>query len=819
MRGWSVDSLGNRPLVIPVALFLLGIGAGPLMGCAWWLWTAAVVMCACAAWLRGPRFGAVFLLLTASGSAGAALSTLHALEPGFGSDDERALIEAEIESVRPGFGGDRWVLEVTRLDGAPIRFRANVFASHAPAVLPGQRIVAAVKLKETVPGSNPGEWSQQLEQLRRGQTATGSVDGRKVLVTSSAAAWRVWVDVQQNALVERVTSLDDNRDATALLLTLAAGRRAELDDAVEDEFAKSGLAHILSVSGLHVAVLAMVVLAGIRWLLVRISWRRLRRFDVRRLAAPLAVPFVWAYVIFTGVQAPAVRSAVMCSLVLLALVLRRRADALSALAIAAGAMGLLDPSALFNLSVQLSFAAVAALILLSPLLRDALPVSAPDPSQQSGWKLRALRAREAMIQTLVASFAVTMASAPLILISFQRMGWSGLVSNIVALPLSGVLTLVSAGGAALFVTVPALATPVLWLGIQLSKILLGLAHVFASVPGAAIRLPGPSWSLAALWWLGLAALVFARGRWRLMSLATALAAVGLLFGPVFTPAPGLEVTFLAVGHGDAIVVSSRGRHALIDGGGVPEGSDTGRRFVLPFLRQQRIEALDLVVLSHPHPDHALGLISALEEVPTAKLWLPAGAGEGPLIDALTEAADDAEVSGIEVGAEPLVFGDAQFEVLGPPTDRVLLEGENDRSIVLRLRHGAVTFLLAGDVEEAAEEHLDPGPITVMKAPHHGSRTSSSPPFLERARPKFAVFCVGRNNRFGFPHPEVVERYEQLGTRCYRTDLDGAITFRSDGHEVQVTTFLPRSGMASRRARTASRHDEEHQQQHQNATAD
>ncbi|MFP2934040.1 ComEC/Rec2 family competence protein, partial [Pyxidicoccus sp. 3LG] len=261
------------------------------------------------------------------------------------------------------------------------------------------------------------------------------------------------------------------------------------------------------------------------------------------------------------------------------------------------------------------------------------------------------------------------------------------------------------------------------------------------------------------------------------------------------PEPGLRVTFLAVGQGDAVVLSSRGHHALVDGGGVPGGADPGERFVLPYLRHQGISRLDLAVLSHPHPDHALGLASALAQVPTGRLWLPAGDGGGPLSRQVVAAARDAHVEEVQADHPPLRLGEATLEVLGPPgpEERELLESVNDRSVVLRVRHGDVTVLLAGDVEEDGEAALVErvGEVTVMKAPHHGSRTSSTEALLARARPRHVVFCVGRRNRYGFPHPEVEARYRALGSECWRTDLEGAITVESDGQDVRLVSFLPR----------------------------
>ncbi|NNB92089.1 ComEC/Rec2 family competence protein, partial [Corallococcus exiguus] len=283
------------------------------------------------------------------------------------------------------------------------------------------------------------------------------------------------------------------------------------------------------------------------------------------------------------------------------------------------------------------------------------------------------------------------------------------------------------------------------------------------------------------------------GRWRWLGLLVPGAVLGALLVPVLAPEPALRITFLSVGQGDAVVLRSQGHHALVDAGGVPEGADTGERFVLPFLKAEGVSRLDLAVLSHPHPDHALGLVSTLAQVPTERLWLSAGSADGPLSRRIISAAKGATVEEVEVGHPAFVLGEATLEVLGPPVDRELMEGANDRSVVLRVRHGDVTVLLAGDVEAEGEAALEEalGPVTVLKVPHHGSRTSSTAPLLERTRPRHAVFCVGRRNRYGFPHPEVEARYRALGTECWRTDRDGAITLESDGEDVRLVSFLPR----------------------------
>jgi competence protein ComEC len=248
------------------------------------------------------------------------------------------------------------------------------------------------------------------------------------------------------------------------------------------------------------------------------------------------------------------------------------------------------------------------------------------------------------------------------------------------------------------------------------------------------------------------------------------------------------ITFLDVGQGDATVVSSRGQHLLVDGGGVPHGADPGERVVVPFLRHERIARLSLAVLTHPHPDHALGLARALRQVPADALWLGREPEEGPLTRSVREAAGGAQVRHVHRGSHALQLGEATVEVLGPPEDDALLESVNDRSVVLGITHGRVRVLLTGDIEADAEGMIPEWPADVVKVPHHGSRTSSTLPFLERIRPRVAVFCVGRENRFGFPAGEVQRRYTALGASCYRTDLHGAVRVESDGKEIRVIPF-------------------------------
>src|SRR5262249_1714201 len=230
--------------------------------------------------------------------------------------------------------------------------------------------------------------------------------------------------------------------------------------------------------------------------------------------------------------------------------------------------------------------------------------------------------------------------------AFLRVGWVGWLPTVVAPPVASVLTLACAVTAGMFCVSPSLAAPPLLVASVAARALLAIVRAGAAVPLGTLSLPGFPWPATVVFGLGLlgVALGVRRSGW-----VVVLARAAVLGRPLLGPRPPLEVTALPVGHGDALLVSSAGSHLLVDGGGVPDGIDPGARIVLPYLRERGIRRLTAVALSHPHPDHALGLLTVLREVPAERLWLPAGVERGPLVDALLSAAGAARVEWLSAG--------------------------------------------------------------------------------------------------------------------------------------------------------------------------
>ncbi len=836
--------MGARPLAVASALFLAGAWAGlcatnlSALGVA----AVALLLLATALWRLASREDAGWARTVASlalafalGLARGAAAPRAADDPSLFAwlDDTRAAQSGrEPLSIEGLIEESTFVPEGARLDVLIERRETNpgsALTQAAPglrAILSGprslhrgDRVRVLARLHRPEPQRNPGGRDLRTELRHRGIALVGSLDANGIEVLAPGPLlWRM-LDELRDYFAKRCAEICTSPQRAALVSSLGVGDRAGLDVVTEEALVDSGLIHLLSSSGLHLAVATVLAASLLRALLLKFAWARRRRAS--SLAALLALPFIAAQILLLGAPWPALRAGLAAALALTAPLLSRRFDSLTGLLLGICLCGALEPASVEGLPLLLSFTGVLGLILLAPRLREMIPLRRPPP----GATLRAhpiAVAREEFIRLACASAAATLCTAPIMAASFHRVSLIAALANAVglwpglcALPLASLAVPLESLGHAL--NLP-LALPLVWAADGLAGLVLFFARAFASLPVAAIALPAPGIVVSGLWILALALLAGLPAPWavtanplsarpRTLALRAAVP-LALLACVVFArhaaaQAEGrLDAIFLSVGEGDATIVRfPDGSAMLVDGGGdlrdlpAPEGLariDPGSRDVVPALSELGISRLDVIVLSHPHPDHAGGLFSVLRAMPVGELWLTGEPGPLDIGGRLARAANE---RGVPVRTprpgEVWTRSDARVEVLAPDPGWRTERSTNDNSLVLRVVHGETALLLAGDVEALAEAQLAQGtrPLhaQLLKAGHHGSRTSSTDAFLRAVAPATVVFSMGTQNPFGFPHPDVVARAEALGARTMRTD-QGAVIAESDGRVLRVHSF-------------------------------
>ena len=841
----SFGLLGARVFIFAAVLFLL-IGCGALL--RKWIFIAALF--AAGAWLSlgavasnlerasVPSNLASALIESGKLDAGTALRWRgrlrnDPLQLPWGLRYEINLDEVETSGgITPVAGGLRLTY-----------YRAESANSTPPPARAGDRIEALVRARTVRNYGDPGSFDfrgylarqniQLQGALRNGQLLTIIGPPRSTLYDRFA---RIRGRFLNSLDVLFALRPEEGALARAMLL----GDRSFVDREAVVDFQKTGVYHVLVLAGLHVGALAAFFL----W-----AGRRMHLALLPRIVLTLFA--LAAYACIVEDRPPILRALLMAAVFLSAKLIYRRMDLLNVAGVSALLILATRPSEVTDASFLLSFSAVATIgaIAVPCIARSSEPYRLAldhlaDVTRDVSYAPRVIQFRiemraaatwfSARLPRFAAPFApgllvrpfrailyfweiiflsaiLQLGMLPLLAYYFHRVTLTGPLANVPAL----LLTELAVPIGFLMLAVSLVSSSLAGLLARLLGILLSMLETsvrwFAAWHGASSRVPGPSVALL-LVFVGFAIALSAAIRmrwnvWWVSSAAIGVAAAAVMiathpFPPRLT-AQRLELTVLDVGQGDSLFLSfPQGRTMLVDGGGelgtfhsggMRSGIDIGEDVVSPYLWSRGLKKIDIVALTHAHEDHLGGLPAIFENFRVGEFWVGRDIQSAAYRQVLAAARVHAVLIRHLKQGDSFSADGVSGSVLWPETLSEGQSAKNDDSLVMRLTDGAESFLLAGDIERPSERRIlaenQAVGINFLKVAHHGSKTSSTDPFLAAAHPAFAAISVGRDNIFGHPSSEVTDRLKAAGVRVYRTDRDGAITASTDGSTLNVSTFL------------------------------
>jgi competence protein ComEC len=630
------------------------------------------------------------------------------------------------------------------------------YARHPPAYAGGQIWQFTLRLKPPHGSLNPGGFDYERWLFAQRIVATASARGTPTLLASTGTGFALRLAALRAELRTDMLNVSDSGrpddPGRGLLLGLTIGDGDFLSQADWNVLLATGTNHLLAISGLHVGMVA-----GLFAWLVGGLWARTRwceAIPARRIAAFVAVVAAWGYALLAGMSVPTERTALMISILLAGVLLGRAWRLLDLWLVALLGVLLLDPFSPLTAGFWLSFGAVLVMLLWLQY-RPTL----------SFW-------RDALRLQVV----LTLALLPLVWLMFDRVAWSSLPANLLAVPLITLLITPLALLTALFsVWAPAIAhllmIPVDWLAQGLFVALRTLARL---APDSQVVAP-PGWAIL-LAGLGVAWMLMPRS-WPRRYLGLVLCVPAMIYRPPAVPPELADIWLLDVGQGLAVILKTAHHAALYDTGPAYLTSDAGSRTVIPALRALGVTRLDQIVISHHARDHAGGLRSVLTAFPNT----PVISGE-PLAGVPTEACRD---------GSRWTWDGVLFELFQAENMR----SDNNHSCVLRVTDHQGSLLLTGDIEKRAEHDLIARHKLAadwLYVPHHGSKTSSTPAFLAAVHPRSALVSAGRFNQFHHPNPTILARYRRADIPVINTADVGAIHLVNgvlSGYRTRVWPFV------------------------------
>lgn len=707
-------------------------------------------------------------------------------------------------------------------------------SGNIPRLFRGDRVALVSKIRSIQNFKNPGGFDYKRYMAFKGVRASAYVAGERLTIRKrhiKKGLGRLIDDARSSisGLIEKSGSTESK----GVLKALIVGDRDSISPALREAFNRAGVGHLLAISGLHIGIVATGAFLCLAWLLAHckpLLWHAWSK----KAAVILSMIPVFAYGLLAGMSPSTQRAVIMVTIFLLTFLFEREHDLVNTLALAAMLILIIDPPALFSVSFQLSFAAVLVIIyglscVPNPWLSD----------QNRMLKPKFLLIKQKLFSFFAASFFAVVGTMPLLMLYFNQISLVGLLANVIIVPLVGFMV-VPLGLLAVFLyplSVPG-ASVFLKAGAAVLSPALGIVKFFAGLPYAAVKTVTPTYFEIGLYYLLLWALLnLKRTRTTLAAeqdwpdaeertrriflgkelfrttlrhkIARIIVAVVIIAAIADTFYwlnkrfwhDDLRVTVIDVGHGSsALLELPGGYNIMIDGGGFSDNTifDIGARIIAPLLWRKKIKSVETLILSHPNSDHLNGLIYIAENFDVKEVWTNSQAAGTIGYDKFMTTIEKNNIRLPAFKTLPRFneINGVRLDILYPPVDfadkskRKWWRNLNNNSLVLKVTLGSKSFLFPGDIKARAETELIAAAgnhlsSTILLAPHHGSKTSSSGVFLDRVNPEVVIISSRWKSRFGFPHQPVLDRYRQRGARIFETARHGAVTMTTDGRSITI----------------------------------
>lgn len=710
---------------------------------------------------------------------------------------DESIFEGIIHDLSPAIqNGSRATFHVTGIINNNIRsaqsLTLTLFLKEAAAAVPlseGDKVRILGKIKTLKKALSPGTFDPFWYGLSR--KIYGSISVHKsfnIGILAKQSKVNFFSNTRQQ-LRQKLLQLSTPRE-TAVVLALVVGDTYLFDEEQRQIYQNLGAGHLLAVSGLQVSLLALIFFFLFRLIFNLIPYTGRRSYG-NKLAVIFTLCAIWSFTLLCGAPPSAVRAAAMSSVLLVSIIIIRQSSMFDAFGISGLVIVLLWPASVVDPSFLLSYAAVFGLL----IAQKANSESDLEEIVNDSFFFETKNKIHSLVKVSLGAGLLTL---PITAHLFGQISPWGILVNIILVPLAVLLQ-----------------TPAIFLGVigallsnativklaaSFAGMLEALCDFFNSLVGSIIFLPSPSkLATAILILFSLSILKLLNSKRKMQySLLTAI----LLLSAVLIDLDwqkGLRITILPVGQGDATVFEfPSGEVILVDGGGnFNSAYDPGKEIIIPFLKRRRIHKLEAVVLSHPDSDHLLGLFSVINEFPTKELWYQPLPEEHVLLNKLLELAQNKKIKSIPSShlLSEKLFGRARVQIFPSSklTDKNKKKMEiNNYSLAVKITFGLDSALWPGDLEAEGENYLVNNyqnlASTVVKASHHGSKSSSTLTFVKQTHPKHVIFCTKEENMWHFPHSQIVKRWHDAGAQTWNTGTQGEITVWLTGNGTLVKAF-------------------------------